>query len=438
MKPPTPAAAGRAALPRRALRARAGRRTDAPLASSPDRRVLARGLALALAVVLAFALAGCGDAGTTEVPAAGASTAPPPTRVRVQVQRVRLAKLEGGERVTGTVRAYHRATITAETQGRVLSRAVLPGTAVPEDGLLVLLESSRQTLELRRTEAALANARTVLRHAERELGRGEQLLARNALSTRQHDDFKLAVDRARSELALAEVARDTAKRALEDTKIRAPFAGTVDSLAVDVGDYVAPGTAVATLVDLSRVRIFGGVTAREAARLAPGTKASIGVADLDGRSFEAELVSVARVAAVLDGTYEIELAMENPGGLRDGMVVAIELRDASSAPVLLAPRAALLRRGGQTEVFVVERSGEAPVARLRSVRTGRIAEDSVEIVDGLSEGEEVVFDGHFALKDGSRVVIDGEAAPVGGATAAVATGTAHEAGAPPAARPGAN
>lgn len=403
-----------------------------------DRRALARSFALGLAALLAFALPGCGDAGKTEAPATGPSSAPPPTRVRVQVQKVRLAKLEGSERVTGTARAYHRATITAETQGRVLSRAVLPGAAVPSEGLLVLLESSRQTLELRRTEAALANARTVLRHAERELGRGEQLLARNALSTQQHDDLKLAVDRARSELALAEVARDSAKRALEDTKIRAPFAGTVDSLAVDVGDYVAPGTAVATLVDLSRVRIFGGVTAREAARLAPGTKASIGVADLDGSSFEAELVSVARVAAARDGTYEIELAMENPGGLRDGMVVAIELRDASSAPVLLAPRAALLRRGGQTEVFVVERGGEAPVARVRSVRTGRVAEDAVEIVDGLSEGEEVVFDGHFALQDGSRVVIDGESAPVGAGTAAVATGAANEAGAPSAPRIGAN
>lgn len=383
------------------------------------RRLLRR----ALAVLIALAAAGCGDPDAAGNPETAALSAPPPTRVRVQVEKVRLAKLEGSERVTGTARAYHRATLTAETQGRVLARAVQAGTTVDEDGLIVELESSRQTLELRRTEAALANARTVLRHAERELDRGEQLLARNALSTQQHDDLKLSVDRARSELALAEVARDTARRALADTKIRAPFAGTVDSLAVDVGDFVAPGTAVATLVDLSRVRIFGGVTAREAARLVPGTQASIGIADLDGRSFEAELVSVARVAAALDGTYEIELSMQNPGGVRDGMVVGIELRDASGAPVLLAPRAALLRRGGQTEVFVVERGGEGPVARVRTVRTGRVSEDSVEILDGLVEGEEVVFDGHFALKDGARVVIDGAPAPATGATAAVSAGS---------------
>jgi multidrug efflux pump subunit AcrA (membrane-fusion protein) len=189
---------------------------------------------------------------------------------------------------------------------------------------------------------------------------------------------------------------------------------------------------VATLVDLSRVRIFGGVTAREAARLVPGTKASIGVADLDGRSFEAELVSVARVAKALDGTYEIELSMDNPGGIRDGMVVGIELRDASGVPVLLAPRAALLRRAGQTEVFVVDHGAEGPVARVRSVRTGRVSDDSVEIQGGLVEGEDVVFDGHFALKDGARVVIDGAPDPASAATASVAAGAGSQDGAAPA------
>ncbi len=360
-----------------------------------------------LVLALGFTFAACREADATREGAAATGATPPQTRVRVQTEVVRAAPIEGTESVTGTIRAYHRAVVTAETQGRVLARAVLPGAAVPAGGLLVELESSRQALEVRRTEAALGAAETVLRHAERELVRGEQLLASNALSTQRHDDLKLALEKARSERDVAEVARDTAKRQLADTKILAPFAGTVDSLAVDVGDYVAPGTPVATVVDLSRVRIFGGVTAREAARLVPGTKAGIGVADLDGRRFEAELVSVARVAGRLDGTYEIELGMENPGGLRDGMVVSIELRDGSGTPSLLAPRAALLRRGGQTEVFVVARGADGPVARARAVRTGRVDGDRVEILEGLAAGDEVVFDGHFALKEGAPVVIDG-------------------------------
>ena len=63
------------------------------------------------------------------------------------------------------------------------------------------------TLELRRAEASLSAARTVLAHAEREFARGEQLLSRKAISTQQHDDLRNAVDRARDEVALALVAR---------------------------------------------------------------------------------------------------------------------------------------------------------------------------------------------------------------------------------------
>ncbi|MEZ4334029.1 MAG: efflux RND transporter periplasmic adaptor subunit [Myxococcota bacterium] len=381
-------------------------RRSAGRGGSPAARV--RAIAGVVLLAVGFGLAGCPASDGARDGSMSTEAAAPETRVRVRTQKVRLARLQGADSVTGTIRAYHRTTVTAEAQGRVVARALLPGSRVETGGLLVELEDARPILALRRAEAALGTAETVLRHAERELARGEQLLAQKALSTQQHDDLRLAVDRARNERELALVARDTAKRDLADTKIRAPFAGTVDTLAVDVGDFVSVGTPVATLVDLSRVRIFGGVTAREAARLTPGMRARVAVADLEGRSFEAELVAVARVAGRLDGTYELELGMDNPGGLRDGMVATLELESAGEEEALLAPRAALLRRGGRPEVFVVERGEGGPVARTRGVRTGRVEGDSIEILEGLRAGEEVVFEGHFALQDGAHVAIDGE------------------------------
>ena len=77
-------------------------------------------------------------------------------------------------------------------------------------------------------------------------------------------------------------------------------------------------------------------------------------------------------------------------------------------PRFLTKRASLLRRSGHPEVFVIEGEGEAAVARSRRVRTGRSAGEWIEVLDGLNEGERVVWDGHFALGDGIAVVIDGE------------------------------
>ena len=364
---------------------------------------------LVIAVALASAQLACSDSNATSREREGASVLEAPlARLRVQTEPIRLARLASSDRVTGTVHAFHRATVTAETQGRVVSRAVESGAIVEDGGLLVLLESSRFELELRRTEASLRAARTVNAHAKREYERAEQLLAQNAISTQHHDDLRHAVERARDEIALAEVARDTATRNLEDTRISAPFAGTVDSLAVNVGDFVAPGTAVATLVDLSRVRIIGGVTAREALHLKVGTRARVSFSDLGGATFEATLESVGRVAGRADGTYEIELWMDSVEvPMRDGLVAQIELPDSVEEPSLLSPRAAVLRRDGHPEVFVVTEENGVAVARTRRLRTGRSHGKWIEVLDGLEEGDQVVWDGHFALEDGSLVVVDG-------------------------------
>ncbi len=377
--------------------------------SRPAPRSARFAIVLVAALVLALPNAGCGDSNAAHTPDSAANRLEAPiTRLRVRVEPVRLARLAAGERVTGTVRAFHRATITAETQGRVLARVVEPGASIEAGGKIVELESSRFELELRRSEASLSAARTVLRHAEREFARAERLIAQKAMSTQQHDDLRHAVDRASDEITLSEVARDTARRNLADTRIAAPFDGTVDSIAVNVGDFVTVGTPVATLVDLSRVRIFGGVTAREAARLVVGTKARVSFADLGGLIFEATLESVGRVAASKDGTYGIELWMDDAEGrMRDGLVAQIELPDPDVELRLLARRAALLRRDGHAEVFIVEGEGEAAVGRTRRLRTGRSQGEWIEILEGLEEGDRVIWDGHFALADGTAVLVDG-------------------------------
>jgi RND family efflux transporter MFP subunit len=364
---------------------------------------------LIIAAVLAMAQLSCGDPNASRNEHDGAAVLETPrARLRVRIKPIQRARLDSSDRVTGTVRAFHRATVTAETQGRVVARSVESGATVEQGGPLVLLESSRLELEVRRTKASLRAAQTVHAHAKREYDRGERLLAQKATSTQHLDDLRHAVERASDEIVLAKVARDTAKRNLEDTRISAPFAGTVDSLAVDVGDFVAPGTPVATLVDLSRVRIYGGVTAREANHLKVGTRAQVSFSDLGGATFEATLKSVGHVAGSADGTYEIELWMDSTDvSMRDGLIAQIQLPDSVDELSLLSPRAAILRRDGNPEVFVVTDENGVAVARTRRLRTGRSHGAWIEVLDGLEEGDQVVWDGHFALEDGSIVVVDG-------------------------------
>ena len=375
-----------------------------------------RAVALLLPILLGV-IAGCdGSAESSElaIPNDAADA-----RVRVRVAPVQRARLDHADRVVGVVRAFRKAAITAEAPGRVVARPVERGDSVELGQVLLEIDASRLALALEAAEAILRVRTTSLAHATREQARGEQLMAQSAISEQQRDDLQHALDRARDEHALARVERDTAKRNLDDARITAPFAGRVDDLSVDVGDYVQPGSPVATLVELSRARIFGGVTAVEAARLETGTEARVTFADLGGRTFAGELRSIGRVADATDGTYPLEVWVDDPSGhLRDGLVAEIELPPSSEAPQLLAHRAALLRRNGRPEAFVVERDHEGAVAFKRGVRTGRSAGEWIEILEGLSAGDQLVIDGQFALRDGARVTVDGAPNSAGGSASA--------------------
>jgi RND family efflux transporter MFP subunit len=361
---------------------------------------------LALAVLALGALPGCRDS-AAEGAVAPSEPQPIATQQRVRTVAVRKATLDSMQSASGIVRAFHKATVTAETQGRVLARAVERGQRVDAGDVLLELDDSRLALELRKAEATLKARTNDRAHAQREYDRGERLVAQNAISAQQRDDLHHNLDRARDEQALALVARDTARRNLEDARITAPFAGRVDDLLVDVGDYVAPGSAVATVVELSRARVFAGVTAQTAARLEPGSEANVHLAALGGVEIPATLRSVATVASERDGTYEVELWIEAPPrGIRDGMIASVELASTAGDAVPLAPRAGLLRRNGKPEIFVVERDGEREVARLRQLRTRRSAGEWIEVLEGLAEGDRVVVDGQFALRDGAPVIRD--------------------------------
>jgi len=360
-------------------------------------------------VALLTWLAGCNE------PQASSLGAEPPrekgsplrTAVRVRVAPVVEESIERSGTVSGVVHAFHRATIAAEATGRVVERHVEPGEVVEAGQALIELDASRLRLAVEQAEATLRTREVDLAEARRELGRGDRLLGDDAISQSRHDAQRFAVDRAKSGESLARVALRTAKRNLADATVRAPFPGSVEEVQVDVGDHVSPGKPLATMVDLSRARIHAGVTSTEAAGLEPGTAAPVVLEELGGIAVEAEIHSVGRIADPASGTYTVELWLESPDGLlREGMVAQVGLPVEAGRRHPVVPRAALIRREAGMAVFVVDRSSGEPRAVARPVRLGRSNAEKIEVLEGVSVGEEVVIDGLFALRDGAPVLVE--------------------------------
>jgi RND family efflux transporter MFP subunit len=364
---------------------------------------------LLAALGFAVSVLGC------DVPSESAGAEPTPVSIgpsraalRVHVAPVENGSLGAAARLSGVIAPFREATVAAEGAGRVVVRHIEPGAVVAEGDPLVSLDPEEAEIALAEARATLRSRGVDLAEARRELARGDELRAEGALSAKGHDGLGFAVDRAASARALAAASLDRAERALAHTVVRAPFAGTVEAVEVQVGDYLMPSAPVATLADFDRVRLVAGVTAREAQSVRVGSGASVALPALGGEELEAEIRRVGRLADPATGTYPVELWLDNPSGrLRGGMVGKLSLLADGAAEVLIVPKAAVMRRGGRLAVFVVEGEGEAARAVAREVRLGREAGSEIEVQSGVSLGEHVVIDGQFALVDGMPVMVDG-------------------------------
>ena len=382
-----------------------------------------------LVAASALALGGCGgDGGAPAASSAvgqGSLNAALMAPVQVRVAAVRRQDLQQEAKVSGVVSAFRKATVAAEVAGRVVRRAVEPGSKVGAGQVLVALDAERARLAKEQAAANLGTRQINAKEAESELARGRDLFARKFISHDRLEDLNFAVQRAHSELTAAKAQLAAAERALADTLVKAPFDGIAEEMHVHVGDYLKVGVAVATVADFSRARVRAGVTAAEAELLA-GVKAELaldalgGSADDQGRNLhigaKAELAldvlggqrlvgavnSVARISDPATGTYAVEIWVDgSQANLREGMVATVHLPYAAGPSRPAVPNSAVLRRGGTLHVFVVEDGN----AWLRPVRAGRRNGTSVEVLEGLAEGEWVVIDGQFALRDGAPVEI---------------------------------
>jgi RND family efflux transporter MFP subunit len=302
------------------------------------------------------------------------------------------------------VQSERKSRVGAEVPGRIVSRKVDRGSVVRKGQLLIQLDDSKLLLERARVQASVDAARTQAAFAAAELARAEAL--GDALASSALDQARRADDLAGEAFDQTAIALATIDRTLQDTRITAPFAGIVADRYAEVGDIVAPGMPLLSLVTVDPILVQVGVSAAEAARLKPGSAAQVVFADVGGRTGEAELLAVGRVPDPLTGTYLAEFRVANPNGdLREGMVAHVT--DTSEPTrALLIPRAALIDHDGGPAVFVVV-AGTPDVARVRAVQLGRQDPTRVEVVSGLVVGERVVVAGQFALAEGIAVTVEG-------------------------------
>jgi len=332
----------------------------------------------------------------------------------VQTGAVTSGKISEKITLTGSLRAKERVDVNPKIQGRIVGITVDTGQAVARGALIAEIEDDEIKQQVERSKAAIAvvdasiaQREAELNNAKAEMDRKRQLVEAGLLSRIELDSLETRYRVAQSQLELARAQRrqsEAEQRELNirqsQTRVYSPINGIVAKRHVDIGAMASAATPVVTVVSVSPMVIEAQASERDIARIRRGSPVNVTVDSLPGQIFAGRVM---RISPLLDpqtrnGLVEIEIPNRN-GMLKGEMFARIELDLGSQRETALLPRDALVYRGEQPGVYVIE----SEKAKFQPVATGLTQEDKVEVVNGLKAGDVVITRGSNLLKDGDRV-----------------------------------
>ena len=347
---------------------------------------------LALVVFVAAALwvaTGHFAAVGSETPEPGAAEAEAvvetPKRT-VAVVRAEVADYARLIRISGVTEADKLAILAARSNGVVQELTAEAGDTVERGAVVMLLEGED-------VRAAVKTAQDQLAQAAEQLAVGEKLNAKGSLPETQLTARRAAKSAAEGALSQAQAAADR-------LSLVAPFAGTVDAVNVEEGEWVQQGTPIATLIALDPIIVKAEVAERDVAHVAVGAKALVRL--VSGVELEGTVKHLARKASDKTRTFALEVDLPNPdGAIPSGMTAELRLTAATQL-ALTVPRSVLtLNEAGQVGLRVVVDGDIAaflPVDLIDDTEAGFV-------VTGVPQGARVIVAGQDLVRDGDAVAV---------------------------------
>lgn len=322
------------------------------------------------------------------LPALALAQGSPPggRKVMVESMIVEPTRLEATVDAVGTVLAEASAALRAEVPGQIIERHFEEGQRVSRGDPLFSIEATV-------LEAEMNEAKANVEQSEAAYKRSQELIRNKLISG---TDF----DTARANYNVSVARLNSAQARLSKTVIRAPFDGFVGLRRINVGDYATIGQEIVDVVRLDPLRVEFSVPETMLARVAPGQRVQVSVGAFPGDVFPGEITAIDPQIEVAGHSLAIRARLPNPElKLRPGLFAQVSVTLAVKQDALMVPEEAIWPIGQDKTVYIIDNG----VAKRRSVRLGERKPGLVEVLSGLSAGEEIVVAGQMKLFDGIAV-----------------------------------
>ena len=205
--------------------------------------------------------------------------------------------------------------------------------------------------------------------------------------------------------AKAKYTVDSLSKQLEDLTIRAPRHGVISYRNAEAGAMAAANTKVLTITDTSGIYIDCPVAEADVAAIQPGMTVSVSVESL-ANTYDGTITYVSPAMDPTNKTYIVRITLSNPDNLlRGGMFAQSSLEVLQRRNTLFVPKDALVEQNGISQLYVINPDNTIAI---RTVKTGLRNDNYVEILEGLSDGEQIATTNLARLRDGVSVTIEKE------------------------------
>ena len=306
--------------------------------------------------------------------------------VAVESVVVEPRQLESTVDAVGTVLANASAVLRAEVPGQVVERHFEEGQHVSKGDRLFSIEATV-------LQAEANEAKANVEQSDAAYKRAQELVKSQLVSATEFDT-------ARANYNVSVARLHSAESRLSKTVIRAPFDGFIGLRRINVGDYATIGQELVNVVRLNPLRVDFRVPETLLSRIQPGQKISVTVGAFRGEVFEGEVTAIDPQIDVAGHSMAVRARLPNPDlRLRPGLFAQVSVSLAVNPSALMVPEQAIWPIGNDKILYIVTDG----VANQRVVTIGDRKPGLVEIVDGLSAGEEIVVAGQMKLFPGAAV-----------------------------------
>ena len=195
---------------------------------------------------------------------------------------------------------------------------------------------------------------------------------------------------------------------LSKTLVRAPFSGTIDDVITEQGSVVVPGQSMLfRIVNLNDMYIETDVPERYISTIVPGKEVKVNFPIL-GKDVNAKVRQAGSFINPANRTFKVEIALpNNDTSIKPNLTAKLSINDYTNTNAILIPQSIISENAeGQQYIYTISsKNGETATAKRTIITTGKTQGDNIEVISGITNGDEIIMEGARSVKDGQEVKV---------------------------------